>query len=251
MSLAGKVALITGAARGIGRATATRFAQEGARLALFDVDAEEGERVLEEVQSLGAEAIFVRGDISAATDVHRAVAETVAGFGRLDVLDNSAGVLMLGKDVPVVDLELEVWNRVIAVNLTGTFLACKYAIPEMINTGGGSIINIASVSSFKGWDVTGAYGASKGGVMSMTRDIAIAYAPHNVRSNAICPGNVDTTMTAPLADDPRWQTGIANTPLKRMARAAEIASMAVFLASDESSFVTGAALVVDGGLTAG
>ena len=251
MRLAGKVALVTGAASGIGRAMALRFSAEGASVASFDIDAERGGHVFAQIEAMGGRAVFVHGDVSEAGDVQRVVAETVAAFNHLDILVNSAGLLLIGKDVPIVKLDLEVWQRVIAVNLTGTFLACKYSIPAMIQGGGGSIINLASVASFKGWDVTGAYGASKGGVMSLTRDIAIAYAPNNIRANAICPGNVDTEMTSPLAGDPRWQAGIQKTPLKRLATADEIANMAIFLASEEASFVTGAALPVDGGLTAG
>lgn len=250
MRLAGKVALITGAASGIGRATAERFAEEGARLALFDLDAAAGERALADAQEAGAEAVFVAGDVSRSEDVKAAVAETVAAFGRLDVLVNSAGVLLLGKDVPVADLAEEVWDRVIAVNLTGTFLACKHAIPEMIKSGGGSIVNVASVSAFIGWDVTGAYSASKGGMVALTRDVAHAYARFNIRANAVCPGNIDTPMVASIVDDPVFQADVEKMPLKRLGQPEEIANVAVFLASDEASFATGASFIVDGGLTA-
>lgn len=250
MRLHNKVALITGAARGIGRATAIRFAWEGACLALFDLDALQGEKTAAEVRQTGAEAIFVAGDIANPTEVKAAVDQTVAAFGRLDILVNAAGILLLGKDVPVVELEIEVWDKVMAVNLTGTYLACKYAIAAMIKGGGGMVINIASIAAFSGWDTAGAYSASKGGVMALTRDIAKAYAKFNVRANAICPGLVDTPMVAKLADDPSWRADIAATPMKRMAAPEEIASAALFLATEDASFITGASLIVDGGLTA-
>ena len=250
MQLKGKVALVTGAASGIGRATALRFAEEGARVGLFDLDEDGGEDCLAQVRARGGEGLFVAGDVSRSADVRAAVYGTVAAFGRLDVLDNSAGILLLGQERPVAELDEAVWDRVIGVNLTGTFLACKYAIPPMIESGGGSIINVASIAAFHGWELTGAYGASKGGVVALTRDIAKAYARQNVRANALCPGNVESPMTAALSDDPGWQADIEMTPMRRLGRPAEIADVAVFLASDAASFMTGAAIVVDGGFTA-
>lgn len=250
MRLANKTALITGAARGMGRAIAERFAREGARTVLFDLDEAEGQRVLQALQRQGAEALFVTGDVSNSADVQRAVKETVTAFGPLGLVVNSAGILLIGRDLPVAELDEKVWDRVIGVNLKGTYLVCKFAIPEMIRAGGGSIINMASIAAFKGWSMTGAYGASKGGVLILTKDIAHAYARHNIRANAICPGDIDTPMTASLADDPAWQAGILATPLKRLGQPEEVANVALFLASEEASFVTGAAYIVDGGLTA-
>lgn len=250
MVLQDRVALITGAARGIGRATAERFAQEGAKLALLDINQDEGKALFKELRGRGAEAVYIPGDVSRSEDVQGAVHTTLTTFGRVDILVNSAGLLLIGRDVPVAEIEEDVWHRVIAVNLTGTFLTCKYTLPEMIRGGRGVIINMASIAVFKGWDVTGAYGPSKNGVLGLTRDIARAYARDNIRANAICPGNIDTPMVSGLADHPAWKSGIAATPMQRLGRPEEIASVAVFLASDEASFVTGAAITADGGMMA-
>jgi len=250
MRLKDHVALITGAASGLGRATAKRFAEEGARLALFDIDEDRLRATMVDIRKKAREVIHIVGDISEESDVQRAVSKTVEAFGRLDILDNNAGILLLGEDVPVASLDRRVWDRVIAVNLTGTYLVCKYSIREMVETGGGSIINISSIAAFHGWDETGAYSASKGGVMALTRDIAKGYAESGIRANAICPGNIETPMVAPLSDESSWQADIENTPLKRLGKPEEVADVAVFLASEESSFITGAAIVVDGGFTA-
>ncbi len=169
MRLANKVALITGAARGMGRAIAERFGREGARLALFDLDEAEGNRVVQSLQAQGSEAIFVAGDVSSAADVERAVAKTVTAFGSLGLVVNSAGVRLIGRDLPVAEVDKKVWDRVIGVNLKGKYFVCKFAIPEMIRTCGGAITQIASIAFFKGWSMTGAYGASKGSVLILTK----------------------------------------------------------------------------------
>lgn len=204
MRLAGTVALIAGAARRMGRATAERFPREGARTALCDLDAEAG-NAPEPNCRRRAQRRFLS-------------AETVSAFGTLNLVVNSAGILLIGKDVPVAEIDEEVWDRAVAVKLKGTFLVCKYAIPKMIKAGGGSIGNVAPIAAFKDWNVTTAHCASKGGALILVKDIAHAYARHNIRANAFCPGDIETSMTVPLVEDPRWHSGIDATPMRRLGR---------------------------------
>ncbi len=251
MRLAGKVALVTGGAVGIGRAIAEAFLREGARVAIGDVDRQRGEQTRQELSALGP-IRFIQGDVSRAEEARQMVEETVVAFGRLDVLVNNAGVTHRGT---VVDTEEADWDRVVAVNLKGIYLCSKYAIPHMIRAGGGSIINIGSIASVIGLQENAAYNASKGGVLALTRNMAVDYAVHGIRVNALCPAMILTPMLEQfirIQPDPeayvrRVEQAI---PLGRIGRPEDVAPAAVFLASDESRFVTGSALMVDGGYTA-
>jgi NAD(P)-dependent dehydrogenase (short-subunit alcohol dehydrogenase family) len=252
MRLTDKVALITGGTSGIGEATALLFAREGASVAITGRDELRGRTVCEKIQQEGGKAIFVAGDVRQANDCHRAVDETLRAFGKIDILFNNAGVFY-----PHTTLECseEEWDLQIDVNLKGTFLMSKFALPHMIEHGSGVIINNSSGWGIVGGDLAVAYCASKGGVVLMTKAMAIDHGRQGIRVNCICPGDVDTPM---LPEDARrrrmkWQdylAGCAVRPLGRIGTVEEIAKAVLFLASDDSSFMTGAALVVDGGGTA-
>ena len=246
--LEGKVAIITGAASGIGRATALLFSEEGAKVVVCDVDAERGVKVRDEIVERGGDAIFVRADVTKAEDVRRLVKETVKKYGRIDVLVNNAGIASIGT---VLDVPEEEWDRVLAVNLKGPFLCSKYVVPEMIKAGGGVIVNVASVLGLVGSRGEAAYCASKGGLVALTRAMALDFAEHNIRVNCVCPGSVETPMRehvlAKKAKKESRSTGEAEIPLGRVARPEEIARAILFLASDDSSYATGSILVVDGG----
>ncbi len=251
MRLTGKVALVTGGAVGIGRAIAEAFLREGARVVIGDRDQEAGGRTQRELQSLG-EIRFVPGDVSRAEGARQMVERTVEAFGRLDVLVNNAGITLRAT---VVDTEEADWDRVLAVNLKGVYLCSKYAIPHMIRGGGGSIINIGSIASLIGLPENAAYNASKGGVLALTRNMALDYARYNIRVNAICPAMIMTPMLESfirIQPDPEAYVRAVEEaiPLGRIGRPEDVAPAAVFLASDESRFITGSALMVDGGYTA-
>ena len=248
--LDGKVAIVTGGASGIGRATVLLFAREGAKVLVADWDEERGAEVVEEAAKEGGEARFVKVDVSNGEDVRAMVSAAVESFGRLDVLFNNAGVE--GEQAPTADCTLENFDRVIAINLRGVFLGMKYGIPEMLKTGGGSIINTASVAGLVGFMNIPAYCASKGGVIQLTKTAALEYAKQNVRVNVICPGVIWTPMVERFAG-PREQAEQARgalEPVGRFGTAEEVAQMALFLASDDSTFCTGAPFVVDGGFVA-
>ncbi len=249
--LEGKAALVTGAASGIGAACALRFAREGARVTGFDL-AEAPSSSWDPVKAAAPEAFFRTGDVRDETAVAEAVAAAVERLGRLDVVLNAAGVAGGG---PVHLLESEEWDRVIDINLKGTYLVCKHALAPMLEQGEGNIINIASIEGLEGIDGGSAYNASKGGVVLLTQNLSIDYARKGVRVNCICPGFIETPMTASIfgegAMDEIRQRVIEQHQLRRMGRPDEIAAAALFLASDDASFVTGHALVVDGGFTAG
>ncbi len=253
MQLKDKVALITGGASGIGRATALLFAQEGAAVAVVDIDEEAGEAVAQEIVESGGRAIFIRCDVTNAEDCRNAVQRTLDEFGRLDILFNNAGII---RRASVVETTEEEWDRVMAVNVKSVFLCSKYAIPVMTETGGGVIVNTASGWGLVGGKDAASYCASKAAVVNLTRAMAIDHGPQNIRVNAVCPGD---TATAMLRSEAR-QLGAraeeffkeaANRPLRRVGTPEEIARAVLFLASDASSFVTGTALVVDGGGLAG
>jgi len=250
MRLEGKVALITGAASGQGRDAAMLFAQEGARVVITDINEEGVKETVEMVKAAGGEAIGRQMDVADATQVQDGVAFAVRTFGLLNVLYNNAGVYLRGKDGPVTRLSDDIWDTVLTVNLKSMYLCCKYAIPEMVKAGGGSVVNTASAAGLMGTNFH-AYSASKGGMIALSRSIATTYAPQNVRSNVICPGFIETPMTAEISGSQRLlQAYLENTPLHRAGRAIDVAYMALYLASDEAAFVTGGVFVIDGGVTA-
>lgn len=257
MRLKGKVALITGAGRGIGRATAILFAKEGAKVAVVDINTRFGEETVEMIRKDGGEAIFIEADVSKAEDAKRMIETCVEKCGKLDVLFNNAGIVKGGKSNDnIEELTEKDWDRLMDVNVKGVFLGCKYAVPYMIKKGGGSIINAGSIAGVVARSGQLSYSTSKGAVVNMTRQLALDLAKYNIRVNATCPGFVSTALVESLiASEPnaeeRRRTYESWHPLNRFATPEEIAYAALYLASDESSFVTGMTLLIDGGFTAG
>ncbi len=249
--LDGKVALITGGASGMGMVASRLFAAEGARVVLTDLADDAGQTVAKEIDAAGGEAVYVHADVSAESDAKEMVAAAVDRFGGLHVLYNNAGV-MLPADGSVDSTDASVWDTTLAINVKGVAFGCKYGVPAMIASGGGSIINVASFVAWMGAATSQtAYTASKGAVLAMTREIAVEYARKGIRCNALCPGPIDTPLLAELLSDPaRRQRRFVHIPMGRLGRADELAKAALFLASDDSSFMTGASLIVDGGITA-
>jgi NAD(P)-dependent dehydrogenase (short-subunit alcohol dehydrogenase family) len=247
--LAGKVALVTGGSSGLGRVGAELFAAHGAQVVVADV--EDGDDVVEAIAAAGGEATFVRCDVTDDDNVAAAVQHAVETFGGLHVLYNNAGVMLSGDDDPVAT-PIDVYETTMAINVKGVLLCCKHAIPVMIDGGGGSIVNVASFVAHMGAATAQiAYTASKGAVLSMTREIAVIYARQGIRANALCPGPVMTPMLAKfLSDDARRQRRLVHIPMGRFGEPIEIAKGALFLASDESSWMTGQSLLIDGGITA-
>lgn len=245
--LDGKVALITGAAGGMGLAASKLFVEEGARVVMTDVAEDAGRAAAEEI---GQGAAFTRADVSTAADAEAMVRFAVETFGGLHVVYNNAGVV-LPNDVGVVETDEETWDRTMAINLKGVWLGCKFGIPAIIESGGGSIINVASFVALMGAATAQiAYTATKGAVLSMTREIAVEYARRGVRANALCPGPIETPLLLQLfADEAAKQRRLVHVPMGRLGQAEEVVRAALWLASDESSFMTGAAMVVDGGIT--
>lgn len=243
--LDGEVALITGAARGQGEAEARMFVQEGAQVVLTDVLDDLGQKA---AQAIGSQARYVHLDVSQEADWQNAVAETLKAFGKLTILINNAGI-GLREDSGIEQTSLEAWNKTLAVNLTGVFLGMKYSIPEMRKAGHGSIVNISSVAGIVGGGGVPAYHASKGGVRLLTKTAAIQYAKENIRVNSVHPGGVDTEILSPFGE--KWKARIAKAhPMGRISSSDEIAYGVLYLASKESSFVTGTELIIDGGFTA-
>jgi NAD(P)-dependent dehydrogenase (short-subunit alcohol dehydrogenase family) len=249
--LAGKVALVTGGASGIGREASLLFAAEGARLVIADVDGAAAERAAAEVRSHGGAAEAVACDVASSEDVRGAVDTAERRFGALHVLFNNAGIFPAADGSPV-DTPEEVFDRVLAVNTKGVFLGCKHGIPALLRAGGGSIVNTASFVAVLGAATSQvAYTASKGAVLAMTREIAIEFARRGIRANALCPGPVNTPLLAELLASPAArQRRLVHVPMGRLAEAIEVARAALFLASDESSYVNGTTFLVDGGITA-
>ena len=249
MRLAGKVAIITGAASGLGRASAELFAEQGASVVIADRDEAGGLETVTQIRDTGGQAEFIETDVAVADDAAAMVAKAVTCFGKLDVLFNNAGIAIRK---PVADLSEDEWDRCIDTNLKGVFLGSKSAIPEMMRGGGGSIINTASIYGIVGGRTRAAYSASKGGIVNLTRSMALDYASHNIRVNCICPGFVETPLLKKiLGTEAEFQALVDMHPMGRLGRPIETAYAAVYLASDEAAFTTGIALPVDGGYTAG
>ncbi|HRE29653.1 MAG TPA: SDR family NAD(P)-dependent oxidoreductase [Anaerolineales bacterium] len=248
-TLTGKAALVTGGASGIGRATALALAEAGAAVAIVDVNATLGAAVVAEIMATGGQALFLNADVTRAADCERVIAATLERFDRLDILFNNAGII---RRANVIDTTEEEWDRVMAVNVKSIFLMCKYAVPVMANAGGGSIINTGSGWGLKGGGNAASYCASKGAVVNLTRAMAIDHGPANIRVNCVCPGDTDTPMLRHEAQqlgqaEASFLAEAAERPLRRFGRPSEIAQAVLYLAGDAASYVTGAALVVDGG----
>jgi NAD(P)-dependent dehydrogenase (short-subunit alcohol dehydrogenase family) len=251
MRLANKVALITGGASGIGKASCLLFAREGAKVVVVDLKLDAAQATVDEIRAAGGEAGAFAADVSKAKDAEGMVAFAEKTYGKLDIAFNNAGVFH-PDDESVTTTTEDIWNMVIDVNLKGVFLGCKYEVPALLRAGGGSIINTASFVAVMGAAVPQiAYTASKGGVLAMTREIAVEFARKNIRANSLCPGPVETPLLAELLSDPaRRNRRLVHIPPGRFARAEEMANAALFLASDESSYVNGTSFLVDGGITA-
>ena len=251
MRLDGKVAVITGAGSGMGRVAAQMFAGEGAKVVVAEFAADAGEETVRQVADAGGEASFVKTDVSREDDARAMVDHAVERFGRIDVLYNNAGI-MPEADHSVTDTDVAVWDQVMAVNLRGVFLGCKYAIPPMVEQGSGSVINISSFVAILGCSVPqDAYTASKGAVLSLTRSLAVQFGPKGVRSNAICPGPIETPLLMDwlLKDEAAKQLRLARNPTGRFGKPEEIVNAAIYLASDESRWTNGAHFVIDGGIS--
>lgn len=248
MRLKDKVALITGAGSGVGRATAEVFAQEGAKIIVTDVDPNAGRETVDVVKQQGGDAVFVLCDVAVEADVKKAVATGVATFGQLNILYNNAGVLWRDKDLEVTRTDETTWDRVMAINVKGAVWVCKHGIPELIKQGGGSIVNMGSGTALMGFTTAqDAYTASKGALISLTRSMAIVYAKDNIRANIIHPGPVDTPMQKEWDDETKKEIS-AWVPLGRLASPEDIAYCGLFLASEESAYITGTEIIVDGGI---
>ncbi|MGZ8481780.1 MAG: SDR family NAD(P)-dependent oxidoreductase [Candidatus Limnocylindria bacterium] len=251
MRLEGKVAIITGAGSGMGRVAAQMFAGEGAKVVVAEFDERAGKETVASVANAGGEASFIRTDVSNEADAKAMVDHALERHGRVDVLYNNAGV-MPEADHSVIDTEVATWDQVMAVNVRGVFLGCKYAIPPMVAQGSGSVINISSFVALLGCSVPqDAYTASKGAVLSLTRSLAVQFGPRGVRANAICPGPIETPLLMDwlLKDEAAKQLRLARNPTGRFGKPEEIVHTAIYLASDESRWTNGAQFVIDGGIS--
>jgi NAD(P)-dependent dehydrogenase (short-subunit alcohol dehydrogenase family) len=250
MKLRDKVALITGGGSGIGREASLLFAKEGAAIMVCDISDPSGPETVKLIRGEGGKADFVHADVSKATDCKNMVNVTEEIFGKLNILFNNAGI-MHSQDDNAMTTDEEVWDLTMAINLKGVFLGCKYGIPALKRAGGGSVINTASIVAFVGAATPQlAYTASKGGVLAMTRELAVVHARENIRINALCPGPLRTELLMKFLDtEEKRQRRLVHIPIGRFGEAKEIAHAALFLASDESSYVNGASFMVDGGIT--
>src|SRR3990170_3671705 len=249
--LDGKVVLITGGGSGMGRLASVLFAREGARVVVAEIAEGPGLETEAEIRGAGGAARFVRTDVAREADVAAAVRAGESTFGRLDVLYNNAGIF-LPEDGAITELEETVWDRVLNVNLKGTYFVCKHGIPALLRAGGGSIVNIASFVALVGCTVPqDAYTASKGGVIALTRSLAVQFGPKGIRTNAICPGPIETPLLTSwlLANPQAKQIRLNRIPMGRFGQAEDIVYLAMYLASDESSWTNGAVMVADGGIT--
>ncbi|MEZ4885513.1 MAG: glucose 1-dehydrogenase [Chitinophagales bacterium] len=251
MRLKNKVALITGASSGIGRATAILFAQEGAKVVLVDVNDEEGEKTRQDIATQGNEAVYIHADVSKASDCEQMIAFAEKTYGKLNVLFNNAGI-MHSDDGNAMSTDEKVWDLTMNINVKGVFFGCKYGIPALQRAGGGSVINTASFVALLGAATPQiAYTASKGAVLSMTRELAIIHARENIRVNALCPGPLRTKLLMDfLNTEEKKQRRLVHVPMGRFGEAEEMAKAVLYLASDESSYTTGTEFLVDGGIRA-
>lgn len=252
MRLSGKVVIVTGASVGLGRAAASRFAEEGASVVAADTNEGDGTKLAEELKSRGLEAMFVHTDVSQECAVKTLFGQAVARYGKIDVLYNNAAILLADRDRPVHEISLETWDYVMGVNLRGAFLCAKYALSSMLSNGGGSIIFLGSPTGLVGCaPALTAYSTSKAGIMGLTRVMAAAYARDRIRVNSIVPGTMDTPMNNYILTDPEAREKYREAvPLGRLGTPQDIEGLAVFLASDESAYCTGGLYMCDGGLTA-
>ncbi|MDN4068392.1 SDR family oxidoreductase [Paenibacillus vini] len=243
-----KVAIITGAAGGMGLADALLFAKEGAKVVITDIQEEKILAAAEEINQNGGEALGVAHNVTSEEDWKRVVEEAIAKFGKIDILVNNAGI---SSPTPMMDTTVELWNKVMDINIKSVFLGQKYVIPHMIEGGGGSIVNISSIAGLTGGNGAGPYTASKGAVRMLTKATAVDFAKHNIRANSVHPGIIQTPMTEGLMKDEKMKAWFNSvTPLPRLGLAEDIAAGVLFLASDESSYITGIELPIDGGYTA-
>lgn len=245
MRLQNKIAIITGAGSGIGRGIALAFVKEGAKVVVADLSEQGGKETLEQIKNKNGEAIFVKTDVSKITDIEQLVKTCLDKFGRVDILVNNAGIY---RAYNLHEMSEEDWDKTININLKSVFLGSKMVIPEMLKQGKGKIINTASIAGLVGFAQSGVYCASKGGIIALTKEMALDYAPKKINVNCICPGVIKTAMTKDmLADSAAKQSLESETPYPRLGEPEDIAMAAVYLASDESDFVNGETLVVDGG----
>ncbi|OIO46506.1 MAG: short-chain dehydrogenase, partial [Parcubacteria group bacterium CG1_02_40_25] len=245
MRLQNKIAIITGAGSGIGRGIALAFVKEGAKVVVADWSEEGGKEAVEQVRKINGEAVFVKTDVSKTVDIDKMVKTCLDKFGRVDILVNNAGIYRVYN---LHEMSEEDWDKTINVNLKSVFLGSKRVIPEMLKQGQGKIINTASIAGLVGFAQSGAYCASKGGIIALTKEMALDYAPKKINVNCICPGIIKTAMTKDMITDPATKQFLeSSTPYPRLGEPADIAMAAVYLASNESDFVNGHVLVVDGG----
>ncbi|OMF21940.1 short-chain dehydrogenase [Paenibacillus sp. FSL H8-0548] len=240
-----KVAIVTGAAGGMGKADALLFAKEGAKVVITDLQEEKLQEVVREIEDMGGEALGIKHNVESEEDWVQVVEQTISKFGQINILVNNAGI---SDPTPFMDQTVERWEKTMSINVTSIFLGQKYVIPHMITAGGGSIINISSIAGLTGGSGAGPYTASKGAVRMLTKATAVDFAKHNIRANSIHPGYIETPMTVDLMKDEKMkQWFLAQTPLPRLGKAEDIANGVLFLASDESSYITGIELPIDGG----